>query len=150
VIVQAFFHIIINNSYDPLEKVLPLTLADKMYNPEVASQQAGPSSEAGAAPSDKASSDEHFSPNVVHLGSREQLAASDPEERDLGFAHPAISEPQRTIWLPHDTLGLAEDEKRACQEASVDASVGPNASMDEKGKVDVTGFPPEPKMLEDV
>ena len=144
---QAFFHVILNNSYDPLEKALPLTLADKMYNPEAASQQAGPSSEAGAAPSDKASSDEH---NVLPLGSREQLAASDPEERDLGFAHPAISEPQRTIWLPHDALGLAEDEKRACQEVSVDASVGPNASMDEKGKVDVTGFPPEPKVLEEV
>ena len=148
VIVQAFYHIIINNSYGPLEKALPLTLADKMYNPEAASQQAGPSSEAGAPPSDKASSDEQFSHNVVPLGSREQLAASDPEERDLGFAHPAISEPQRTIWLPRDSLGLADDEQRACQEASVDASVGPNASMDEKGKVDVTGFPPEPKALD--
>lgn len=148
VILQAFYHVIINNSYGPLEKALPLTLADKMYNPEVASQHAGPSSEAGAALSDKASSDDHFSHNVVPLGSREQLAASDPEERDPGFAHPAISEPQRTIWLPRDTLGLAEDEQRACEEASVDASVGPNASMDEKGKVDVTGFPPEPKVLD--
>jgi len=116
-----------------------------MYNPEVASQQAGPS-EAGGAMSDKASSEEQFSHNIVSLGSLEELAAADLEEQDdLEFAPPALSDAQRTIWLPRDVLGLAECEQRACQEAGVDASVGPNATMDDNGKVDVTGFPPESK-----
>lgn len=126
---------------------MPLTLADKMYNPEVASQQAGPSSEAGGAMSDKASSEEQFH-NILSIGSREELAAADLEELDLGFAHPAISEAQRTIWLPNDALGLAEVEQRGCQEAGVDASVGPNATMDDNGKVDVTGSPPESRSLD--
>ncbi len=116
-----------------------------MYTPEVASQQAGPSSEAGGATSDKASSEEQFSHNIVSRGSLEQLAAADLEEQDLEFAPPALSEAQRTIWLPRDALGLAECEQRACQEVGVDASVGPNATMDDNGKVDVTGFPPESK-----
>jgi len=153
IVFTAFYHVIISNSYGPLEKALPLTLADKMYNPEAACQQAGPSSEAGGATSDKASSQEHFSHNILSVGSLEQLeqlAVEELEEDDLEFAPPAISDAQRTIWLPHDALGLAESEQRACLEAGVDASVGPNATMDANGKVDVTGFPPESKPQLDV
>lgn len=46
------------------------------------------------------------------------------------------------MWLPKDTLGLAEEEERACKDAGIDASYE-NAHMDEKGKVDISGGPPD-------
>jgi hypothetical protein len=63
-------------------------------------------------------------------------------EDDYGFAHPAASRPQRTVWLPKDTLGIAEEEVQACQGSGVDASLK-NAVMNEQGKVNVTGPPPD-------
>jgi hypothetical protein len=46
------------------------------------------------------------------------------------------------VWLPKDTLGIAEEEVTACKESGVDASLK-NTVMNEKGKVDVTGAPPD-------
>ena len=63
-------------------------------------------------------------------------------EEDYGFAHPAASRPQRTVWLPRDEHGLVAGEQRACTEAGVDVS-DRNAQMDAKGKVDITGGPPD-------
>lgn len=63
-------------------------------------------------------------------------------EEDYGFAHPAASRPQRTVWLPRDTLGLAEEEERGCRDAGVDVSLA-DATMNEKGKVDISGSPPD-------
>jgi len=64
------------------------------------------------------------------------------DEESYGFAHPAISRPQRVIWLPEDVHGLAEKEARVCVEAGMIVSTR-NASMNEKGKVDVSGGPPD-------
>ena len=110
-----------------------------MYNPEATE----PSDE----DNDKQSSNYHF---VSHAAreSVEHLEPQNPEEI-YGFAQPAVSRPQRAVWLPRDSLGLAEEEEKACQEAGVDASVGPDAVMDEKGKVDVTGPPPDIRALMD-
>jgi len=135
IVFTAFFHLIINNSYGPLKRALPLSLADKMYNPEAT---APPSDE----DHDKQSSNYHFVSKAAPE-SVEHIEPQKPEEGMYGFAQPAVSRPQRTIWLPLDPLGLAEEEERACQEAGVDASVGPDAVMNEKGKVDVTGPPPD-------
>ncbi|THU93637.1 DUF221-domain-containing protein [Dendrothele bispora CBS 962.96] len=44
-------------------------------------------------------------------------------EEEYGFAHPAASRPQRTIWIPKDQLGLGEEEERANLEMGIDASV---------------------------
>lgn len=63
-------------------------------------------------------------------------------EEDYGFAHPAASRPQRTVWLPVDTLGISREEERACREAGVDVS-SKDALMNEKGKVDIRGTPPD-------
>ena len=35
------------------------------------------------------------------------------------FYHPASVEPQRVVWLPKDTLGLAEEEEKAIRDAGV-------------------------------
>ncbi|KAF8627878.1 hypothetical protein AX15_004194 [Amanita polypyramis BW_CC] len=142
IVFTAFFHLIINHSYGPLERALPMTLADKTYNPHTAAQEANQGTSL-----DNNSSDYHFISNTAALGSREQLATADSKEEPYGFAHPAVSRSQRTIWLPRDVLGLAEEEERECAEVGVDVSVGPDATMDEEGKVDVTGFPPEMQAL---
>ena len=72
---------------------------------------------------------------------------ADPESR-YGFAHPAISRPQRTVWIPEDELGMWKVEVEGCEEEGVGAARGPDgeevtAWMDRKGKVDVRGGPPD-------
>ena len=57
------------------------------------------------------------------------------------FYHPASVEPQRVVWLPKDTLGLAEEEEKAIRDAGVLVSLE-DAQMDEKGHVDISGPPP--------
>ena len=79
---------------------------------------------------------------------------------EYGFAHPAASRPQRTVWIPADELGhgtsilraivkgscahalSGEEEARACRDAGVNASTH-DAVVDPKGKVDILGPPPD-------
>ncbi|KAF8637889.1 hypothetical protein AX17_002512 [Amanita inopinata Kibby_2008] len=148
IVFTAFYHMIINNSYGPLEKALPLTLAEKMYNPDAA-LQGEPSGEQAtsmhASGKDKEKEFYPFATSAAAVASQEQI--ENAEEEAYGFGHPAVSRPQRTIWLPRDVLGLAAEEERACREAGVHASVGPDAVMDGKGKVNVSGVPPEVRAL---
>lgn len=69
------------------------------------------------------------------------------EEEEYGFEHPAASRPQRTVWIPKDVLGLGEEEERACLEAGVDVSLK-DATMNEAGKVDISGGPPDLRVEE--
>ena len=61
---------------------------------------------------------------------------------EYGFAHPALTRPQRVVWMPQDTLGLAHAEEEACRTAGVEAS-SHYAVMNEKGDVDIEGPPPD-------
>ena len=70
------------------------------------------------------------------------VAAQEEEFESYGFAHPAVSRPQRIVWIPKDTLGLTEDEVRGCEEAKVKVGFG-NATLDEEGKVGIDGGPPD-------
>jgi hypothetical protein len=79
---------------------------------------------------------------VIDQKKRAELDKKIKTEEDYGFAHPAASRPQRTIWLPRDQLGLAAGEQRGCTEAGVDVS-DKNAEMDAKGNVDIVGGPPD-------
>jgi hypothetical protein len=64
------------------------------------------------------------------------------DEASYGFLHPAASRPQRTVWIPRDVLGGYVVEERECREAGV--RVGhERADMDEKGRVGVSGGPPD-------
>lgn len=88
----------------------------------------------------------------------------DKEKSELeryGFAHPAASRPQRTVWIPHFTPrfvnektgetevdefvevlhGMGERQTQACVEAGVDARER-GARMDGKGKIEVDSGPP--------
>lgn len=67
---------------------------------------------------------------------------AEKEEESYGFAHPAASRPQRTVWIPKDEFGLADEEERACKDAGVSVS-DVHATMDAKGGVDVNGGPPD-------
>ncbi|KAJ7185579.1 hypothetical protein C8R46DRAFT_1172224 [Mycena filopes] len=85
--------------------------------------------------------------NEEYEGLRDQQktgarAARIKSEEEYGFAHPAASRPQRIVWFPRDRLGLAEEEERACMEVGVEASTK-DAEMSEKGKVDISGAPPD-------
>ena len=152
--VKAFFHGVINNSYDPLLEVLPMSLADKTHSdddvPVRESSESAPLS--GEAPGvsaearDAKAEDNGISPvgEVDHGRGDVVETNADAEERLYGFAHPAVSRPQRTVWIPQDELGLAGEEEKACREAGVRVSTR-DAAMDEKGKVSISGAPPDVK-----
>jgi hypothetical protein len=127
---QAFFNILINNSYGPLLHALPLSLADKAYRDESNARSGG------------RKSDEIGLKNKDGVDVEREYASDDSEEDGYGygFAHPAVSRPQRVVWMPQDRLGLGEEEERVCREAGIEASVA-GALMDGKGNVDVVGRP---------
>ncbi|KAG6888105.1 hypothetical protein C0995_010670 [Termitomyces sp. Mi166 len=130
IVITAGFHIIINNSYGPLLKALPLSIKDRTWSDQPVGEPVP-------------SADKKNQVSVLEKaedGTSSQPLQSQSEE-DYGFAHPAVSRPQRTVWLPKDALGLAEEEERACKDAGVDASYE-NADMNENGKVNISGGPP--------
>jgi Extracellular tail, of 10TM putative phosphate transporter len=64
-------------------------------------------------------------------------------EESYGFAHPAVSRPQRIVWIPEDTLELTKEEESGCKDAGVRVS-RVNAVMDGMGKVEINdGGPPD-------
>jgi hypothetical protein len=151
IIITAGFNIIINQSYDPLLFALPLSLQDKTYTAQGDEEEEEPISartpqelEAGGPQdNDELAKQGLISESpVIEQKKRAELDTKIKTEEDYGFAHPAASRPQRTIWLPRDELGLVAEEQRACAEAGVDAS-DKNAQMDVKGKVDIVGGPPD-------
>ncbi|KIK55038.1 hypothetical protein GYMLUDRAFT_249051 [Collybiopsis luxurians FD-317 M1] len=177
IIFTAFFHIIINNMYDPLKNALPLTMVEKMYHEEA---PPSPVIEAdneegrvrnnelemaeskhglrGASVDDDRLKLQHSAespsdleanaPETEHEGSIKAMPdrPAPRAEEEYGFAHPAVSRPQRTVWIPKDQLGLAEEEERACLEKGIDVSTR-DAEMNEKGKVELTGDGQPPDLV---
>ena len=62
-------------------------------------------------------------------------------DRPADFYHPASVEPLRSVWIPQDTLGLAQREVKDNRAMGIDSS-SDNAFMDAKGHVDIDGRPP--------
>ncbi|WWD10359.1 hypothetical protein V865_008494 [Kwoniella europaea PYCC6329] len=58
------------------------------------------------------------------------------------FFHPATKEPQRIIWLPEDQLGLCVAEIERNEKEGIKSS-SKNAWLNEKGKVQISGPPPD-------
>ncbi|CCM04897.1 uncharacterized protein FIBRA_07093 [Fibroporia radiculosa] len=79
---------------------------------------------------------------VIQAASEDDLLGVDEEDGPKDFYHPATVEPQMTIWIPKDPLGLGEAEENVNREKGIAASTE-NARMDGKGHVDVLGAPPE-------
>lgn len=142
----------INDSYGPLIHSLPLSLADR-----VGPTLPGDTAEANSNGNEEkrraavAADPEAQSPGGVGKGRDRDVDASSEDSRnelkshnstDYGFAHPAASRPQQTIWLPKDTLGLSNEEVAALREKRIDVSTH-DAEMDGKGKVSIEGPPPD-------
>jgi len=147
VVITAFYHLIITNSYGPLLHALPLSLADKTYTaPAITREETREeSAPLNGRPSNGSSANgesDHEPKAKDKTPATVDASAKAKTEDDYGFAHPATSRPQRTVWLPKDTLGISEEEVTACKESGVDASLK-DAVMNEKGNVDVTGPPPD-------
>ncbi|KAJ7512679.1 hypothetical protein B0H11DRAFT_1897989 [Mycena galericulata] len=141
------FQLLIDNSYGPLKHALPLSLADKTFS-------ATPVERSGTAMTHNGSEAHEMTPPIKPPSPNEEYegltdsqkvgnrAARIKSEEEYGFAHPAASRPQRIVWFPRDRLGLGEEEERACREVGVNASLK-DAEMNEKGKVDISGPPPD-------
>jgi calcium permeable stress-gated cation channel len=148
----------INDSYGPLIHSLPLTLADHIgEEPTRASEAPGESEEShDVASGDKKAAIADADPEAQTSGvgkttnGGEGVAEEEDgdldmkprEQPDYGFAHPATSRPQRTIWMAKDTLGLSAEEMTAIRERGIDVSCV-DADMDAKGDVTIQGPPPD-------
>jgi hypothetical protein len=145
--IQAFYHLIINNSYGPLLHALPLSLAERTYTAPAITREtteaASPLNQQPSIPlnSTSAGESEHESKAKDKTPAALDASAEAKMKVDYGFAHPAASRPQRTVWLPKDTLGIAEEEVAACKELGVHASS--KRAVMKNGKVDIIGPPPD-------
>lgn len=158
IILTAGFHAIINSSFGPLTKALPLSHAHKTFRHPAPSldlrdvdggsgsnrkETAEEENEEGPSPTNKprASSSESDAEHVPHSDYDDAFFARRPDgTEDYGFAQPAACRPQRIVWIPDDTLGLGREEVQTNKESGVKATTQ-DATMDEHGKVDVTGPP---------
>ncbi|KZT65313.1 DUF221-domain-containing protein [Daedalea quercina L-15889] len=182
IVFTAFFHLILDNSYDPLIHVLPLTLAgeDQVLadpnrhaaerelcdNASVTSMDAAQTEkrhdqEMRARTGSQASGDGKARVKTVESAepdadadmlapgtaaesrrvSQISVRGIDEEEGPKDFYHPASVEPQQTIWLPRDPLGLCDAEEAAIRERGIRVA-SEDARMDDKGHVDISGAPP--------
>jgi hypothetical protein len=122
-------------------------LADKTYN--AADDDVDESPEKCLFKQDAGSSSELRRPHEKASGSHDevQLEGDDGDKSMLvldgpkDFDHPASVEPQRTIWIPEDRLGLARSEAEDMRSKRILVGMD-NARMDAKGNVDVRGSPP--------
>ncbi|KAJ8482889.1 hypothetical protein ONZ45_g14798 [Pleurotus djamor] len=163
IIFTALFNLLINHSYGPLIHHLPLSLADKTYDANavasIDSDEDGstapvraadqkPRASTSTAPNLPTPTEEDVRDGDIKVdisqreGEKKKADSQGMTEADYGFSHPAASRPQRTVWIPRDTLGLSKDEVEGCRAAGVDAE-SRDAEMNEKGKVDVSGSPPD-------
>ena len=164
---QAFSHNIIHNSYGPLIKALPLTLADRSYN-RVEPDDTTTGDVANLIPpgsgvvrgTDYANVSTPASYQPVNerepllpddaIGSQlkrvtDKPPASPPSllakllqgDGPVDFRHPATVEEQRVIWLLKDPLGLVKEIEQDLDSRDILHSTD-GAEIDEKGQVDVT------------
>jgi len=149
------YHILINNSYGPLIRALPLTIADR--TDESGDSTAANNGQRGDT-IDSAIGESSSDPRSKNLLQDPQSPDSAPDSKaaaffddlffarhsdgtvDYGFAHPALTRPQRVVWIPEDTLGLGKEETQANEASGVLATTS-GASMDEAGKILITGPP---------
>ncbi|KAJ7634798.1 hypothetical protein FB45DRAFT_474770 [Roridomyces roridus] len=116
IIFTLLFQLLMNNSFGPLIHALPLTLASKSYEggSPIARAETGVEEHEMTEPKRSNSNTYEETDTDGLVGDR---AARIKSEEEYGFAHPAASRPQRIVWFPRDTLGLAEQEERGCREA---------------------------------
>ncbi|GAA5981751.1 hypothetical protein JCM10908_004590 [Rhodotorula pacifica] len=168
IVITALFHIVLRSGYAPLVRYLPLSVADKMSdrqshgsgssnNDQSEHLQKSPASfgthnqhgikekDESTFPPPRPSSDEQNAPlraEQSHVAETERSTIPGDEHLDKNaFDHPATYQDYDTVWIPQDPAGLYRDEVEATQAAGVDVSCE-GATMNEKGKVDISRAPP--------
>jgi len=143
----------INDSYGPLLHSLPLSLADRLGEEPTSAveepRESQESHDAVASEKKAAIAADPEAQNSAGVGKSANGNEADDEtdmkpreQPDYGFAHPAVSKPQRTVWMARDTLGLSAEEAAANKERGIDVSLV-DANMDAKGNVTIQGPPPD-------
>lgn len=156
---------LINSSYEPLFRNLPISLAEKAAVTRSSKlpqgefgggqglvYQGAPAQFGGEKRTDNgygirsgdADREEAAYPPQQY-GEKAPFAATttSPQQNEIddeginpnAFDQPALFEPQRPIWLPHDDLGIAADEIAHLRSLGIDAS-SEGAFLTAKGKVD--------------
>ncbi|KIM67290.1 hypothetical protein SCLCIDRAFT_1210323 [Scleroderma citrinum Foug A] len=160
ILLTAGYQIIINNSFGPLISALPLSLADKTHKPDEASpSDAQPSTSADPAYSKQSKAAELAKDDQEEEEARDfsdNYFQKHPDgDVDYGFAHPALSRPQRVVWIPTDldawasaSTGERHGARRGLGGAEVEANLAlgilatnEGAMMDEKGNVEILAAP---------
>ncbi|KAG1790166.1 uncharacterized protein HD556DRAFT_1392969 [Suillus plorans] len=143
------YHAIINSSFGPLTKALPLSHAHQTFKHDVDGgsgsnrKETVEETEEGPSPTDepRASSSESGAEHAPRSDYDDVFFARGPDgAEDYGFVQPAACLPQRIVWIPDDSLSLGREEVQTNKESSVKATTQ-NAKMDEHGNVEVTGPP---------
>jgi len=155
IVFTIFFQMMINDSYGPLIHSLPLSLADHIGEEPTRSSEAPVESHDNENLKKAAVVSDPEAQNDVGVGkstngkelparpsSDDEPDMKPGEQPDYGFAHPAASRPQQTIWMAKDTLGLSAEEMSAIRERGIDVSSA-DAEMDAKGNVTIQGPPPD-------
>jgi calcium permeable stress-gated cation channel len=145
----------IDDSYGPLIHSLPLTLAEDIGEEPAQVFKVPHESEESRDIVDneqKAITSDSEAQNSTGISwskrATARMASDDEpdiqhrEQTDYGFAHPAASRPQQTIWMAKDILGLSAKEVKALQERGIVVSTM-DAEMDAKGNVTIQGPPPD-------
>ena len=119
---QVLYHNALNRAYNPLIRALPLTRTNPEVNPQ----------------------GETLERRRTWLGGRKAKFEPNVDNRRPKFDPPALRD-IRPIWIPADFKpgpGIAEEE--VAENIRLDIPSGcKNAKMNEKGKVEVFGHPPE-------
>ena len=137
----------INDSYGPLIHSLPLSLADRVGN-DLPKEDIEPTngqnrnSEDPEAQSPTSLKGKGVATDDDDDGDENVDVSASNQPVDYGFAHPAASRPQKTIWIAQDTLGLTAEETAALKERGIAVSTA-DAEMDGKGNVSIQGPPPD-------
>jgi len=106
--------------------------------------EAGPSPAPAPAPAPNSEANGSQQVNGIK-GSKDEnpVEASAPpnDEEPADFDNPCLN-PQRTVWIPEDSLGLAREEEKSLLELNIKTSLE-GAAMDIKGHIEVTTPPPD-------
>ncbi|TIB78925.1 DUF221-domain-containing protein [Wallemia mellicola] len=171
IVITVGFHIMINNSYQPLCEALPLTLASKTWdqqgeaqpltsdnalehNSTVDSTNEGiressdgsvPLAELGKSMG-KVSSDEKKLGNIDETHPIDDNTPPPPFKEEVSFTHPSMSEPQQIVWAAKDEYGISDEIIAKCKKDNIVATNDRAwIHTNEKGKlnkIETKGWPP--------
>lgn len=154
-----------NESFGHLISALPLSIADKIPSTDenTSEPRASSSADLARAKKEKAAAAAEDDNSSSHIDSEREVVRDVDDNyfqkfsngfADYGFAHPSVSRPCRTTWIPDDSevyesvadgddapkRGLGAEEVRANEAQGIPATTA-GATMDAKGNVQTFAAP---------